>query len=119
MQQYAARGALHRLPDKIKNAPELRLGLELYYQAFWELDSCRQLGMGAGPIGWLDIEGYGKARGFDEEQLEDLHHFIPTMDAAYSKHWEQKRKTDSGNAQPQPVRAKNAKASRGRGARGR
>lgn len=73
------------LPDKMQNAPELELGLELYLGAFWDLDSCRPLGMGEGPIPWIAIEQYSQLNGIEGEQREMLHHHIRQLDNAYLK----------------------------------
>lgn len=71
------------LPDRIRNAPELNLGSELYYTGFLELTSCRQLGMGIGPIPLLSILEYCIIRGIDGEQGEDFLWFIQRLDAKY------------------------------------
>ncbi len=86
LEQLAARDALDRLPAAIREVPDLWMGLGLYYQAFWDLDSCRTYGMSEGPIGWLSVDAYATARGFDEEQRADLHHHIAAMDRVYLKH---------------------------------
>lgn len=79
------------LPEKIANAPELMLGLELYYSAFWDLTTCRQLGFGAaGAIPWSAIKDYAVAFDFDEEQAEDLFYFIRKMDNAYLEFYKPK-----------------------------
>jgi hypothetical protein len=109
------------LPPAIRDAPELRLGLGLYYSAFWDLDSCRSIGMGEGPISWLAIDAYATARGLDTEQRADLHYFIPVMDRAYLKHLGEQREKErkrGGKAQPGKLRAPNPKGGGGRRARG-
>lgn len=75
-----------RLPDRILNAPQLRLGLELYYGAFSELSSCRTTGFGAGPIPWSVVQDYADTFVFDDEQTEALHYLIRKMDSAYLDH---------------------------------
>ncbi len=74
------------LPDRIQNAPELELGLELYYGAFWDLDSCRPLGMGEGPIPWIAIEQYAQLNDIVGDQREMLHFHIRQLDNAYLQH---------------------------------
>lgn len=71
------------LPQKIQNAPQLILGLELYYSAFIDLNSTRSLGMVPGPIPWPVIKGYAETYEFSEEQTEDLFYFVRSMDKAY------------------------------------
>lgn len=75
-----------KLPDRIQNAPQLRLGLELYYIAFIDLSTCRTTGFGAGPIPWSVVQDYADTFDFDEDQTEALHYFVRKMDAAYLDH---------------------------------
>jgi hypothetical protein len=73
-------------PNKIQNAPQLKLGLELYYSAFGDLNSCRQMGYGEGPIPWNAINEYAVLNDFSDEQSEDLVYFVRELDVAYLKH---------------------------------
>jgi hypothetical protein len=74
------------LPDRIQNAPELVLGLELYYGAFMDLTSCRGTGYGTeGPIPWDKVVQWAEKYGLDEEQEDDLVYHIPQMDEVYLK----------------------------------
>lgn len=79
------------LPDRIKDAPELQLGLELFFGAFLELSSCRFIGLEEGPIPWLAIHQYCQAYRIRGEQREDMFLHIRSMDNAYFKHKESKR----------------------------
>lgn len=81
------------LPERIANAPELYLGLELYYRAFLDLTSCRGQGYGTeGPISWLSIKDYADAQELDLDQRDDLFYHIQHMDLAYLKHKSEKLK---------------------------
>jgi len=80
------------IPSAIQNAPVLFLGLELYYDAFFDLQSCRSVGMAEGPISWISIYDYAARNQFSEGQHDDLHYFISRMDAAYLKHREKESK---------------------------
>ncbi len=80
------------LPEKIKNAPSLLPGLELYYIAFMSLEASRQIGMGAGPIWWTTVQDYCERQGLDEEQTEAMHIHIKAMDTAYLKNLARKNK---------------------------
>lgn len=71
------------LPDAIANAPEISLGLELYYEAFLELHSCRGVGFGEGPIPWTSIIDYCEAFDIDGEQREDLIYHVTRLDKVY------------------------------------
>lgn len=69
-----------RLPDAIQNAPDLYLGNEVWYAAFLDLNSCRDLGFGVGPIPWTAIADYASAWELD---IDDLEFFIHEMDRVY------------------------------------
>lgn len=79
------------LPDKIANAPELKLGLSLYMQAFFDLDSERSHSSGPSPIPWTSIKQYSEAWDFDEEQTEDLLYLVREMDKFNLKRIAEKR----------------------------
>lgn len=84
-----------KVPDKIKNAPDLLLGLEFYFRAFVDLTTCRSSGWSPGPIPWTDIHGYAIMNGLDEEEADTLHHHISKMDNAYLTQIEQKNKNNA------------------------
>lgn len=71
------------LPDRIANAPELKQGLRLYLDAFFDLDTERSPTMGLTSIPWSKIKTYGEFWKFDREQMEDLFYFIRRMDDAH------------------------------------
>lgn len=71
------------LPDRIANAPELQQGLQLYMQAFFDLDSDRTHALAPTAIPWASIQNYAVALGFSEEQTEDLHFFIRRIDSEH------------------------------------
>lgn len=81
------------LPEKIKNAPELLRGLVLYYNAFQDLSSCRNLGMSLGPIPWDAINGYCLTYDITGEQREDMFYFVNVMDSVYRAHVDKGTKT--------------------------
>lgn len=83
------------LPKRIQNAPELYFGLELYYQAFWDLCSCRNSAFGIGEIPWTSIQNYGISLGFSEDQLYNLHYFIPVMDKVFIEFHSKKAKNNA------------------------
>jgi hypothetical protein len=80
------------LPDRIANAPKLRLGLQLYFNAFFDLDSERAQGFTIGRIPWIAICRYAEFYGFDEEQSQALLYFIKAMDTVHLKRIEGKTK---------------------------
>lgn len=89
------------LPDRIANAPELEPGLQLYLQAFFDLDSERSHGSGITSIPWSSISNYAQAFDFDEEQTEDLYFFVRRLDSEHLKKLAEKQKAANGK---RPVR---------------
>lgn len=74
----------HReFPEKIKNAPSLYIGLELFFRAWLELGSCRISVMEEGPIPWLAISQYARDYGIVGELYEDLVYYVRVLDNAY------------------------------------
>lgn len=59
------------------------MGLEFFYQAFRDLNSCRTQGMSEGPIPWTAIEQYCQLNSIEGQQKEDLFHHVREMDDAY------------------------------------
>lgn len=78
------------IPDRIENSPSILPGLELYYIAFQDLNSSRQMGMGLGPIPWVVIQQYCQLKELSDEQTEAMHHHIPLMDTVFLKHHQKK-----------------------------
>lgn len=82
------------LPDRIQNAPELLLGLQLYYQGFIELTSCRQIGMALGPVSYLSMMEYCRAVGIEGDQRDDFLWITSRLDQRYLE-WSGKRNAES------------------------
>lgn len=75
-----------RMPEFLKNSPRLQPGLELHYRAFWELTSCRQYGMGVGPIPWTAIKEWCEVNyTLDEPDFEYFSAVLRGLDAIYMK----------------------------------
>lgn len=55
-------------------------GLELYLNAFWDLNSCRQIGMDVGPIPWTAIQKYAIMLFDSPVEIEEFHIIIRAMD---------------------------------------
>ena len=91
------------LPDAIKNKPRLRPGLEVYYMAFWECSTDRQLGMAEGPIPWTAINAWAIRHGFvGAEEFDRLVRIIKMMDVAYIEH----RTKDVKKKAAEPIQSK-------------
>lgn len=72
------------LPDFIANAPELKKGLGLYLQAFFDLDTERSHAHGITMIPWSRIKEYAEFNNFSDEQADDLFYLIRQMDVAHT-----------------------------------
>lgn len=83
------------LPDEIVNAPRLFEGLEIYFQAFFDLDTERHHGNGLMPIPWSAILRYARYNEFDERQTSDLMFYIARMDSWNLNHLAEKQKADA------------------------
>lgn len=81
------------LPKFILESPELTLGLDLYYDAYWELDGDRAVGMSVGRIPWTATADYAIAHEFSEDQRSALFHFVRVLDSAYLKYHSEKSKS--------------------------
>lgn len=80
------------IPEAIKNAPQLLPGLEFYFKAFFELSTCRSIGMDIGPVPYTAISEYANRHGMNNDVFPILLTFIRGMDNAYIKWQESKRK---------------------------
>lgn len=70
------------LPKRIRDAPLLHLGLELYFLGFMDLMTCRDIN---GNITWLAVDEYCDRMGLDDFQREDMHFYINRLDIEYQK----------------------------------
>jgi hypothetical protein len=86
-----------KVPDKFLNEPEVRFGLELYYDAFWELDRDRSHGSGYTHIPWSSIIRYIEVYDLDEDQAERLQAHLKAMDNAYIKALADKQDAKNGS----------------------
>lgn len=82
------------LPVRIANAPELLDGLQLYIQAFFDLDCERSHAWAPTAIPWRSMAEYAKAFELDEEQTEDLFYFVKRMDSEHLKRLQAKMPKD-------------------------
>lgn len=70
-------------PEWYLDRPELERGLNFVFEAFWDLNTCRDVGMGVGPIPWTASYQYGLAHGLDRDMLLVFPRIIMRMDQAY------------------------------------
>lgn len=81
-----------------KKPPEVR-GDDLYLTAFWELSSCRNFGMGIGPIPWDVMVLYGERKGLDAGMLDVFVYVLRALDEVYLKDLNERQKQDSQEAE--------------------
>jgi hypothetical protein len=74
------------------------LGLDFFYDAFLELNSCRFLGMSEGPIPWTAMNTYCEAFEITGEQKHDLFYIIRSLDNAYLKYQADKQEKKTRQA---------------------
>jgi hypothetical protein len=79
------------IPEIMREAPDLSPGLELYRTMFFDLSSCRSLGMGVGPIPWTAIHAYCRHHELDVEQEDMAHYLLRRMDEFFLEHVNRKK----------------------------
>ncbi len=79
------------LPDKLKNAPTLHMGLEFYFNAFKELSTCRVSTFSLGCITYFMCCEYCDRNNVTGDQREDFIVIIQAMDDAYMKYVNSKK----------------------------
>lgn len=82
------------LDGKIANPPELQIGLGLYLQAFFDLDSERSHSMAVTRIPGSVIRLYAREFDFDDDQTDLLDYYISQMDDAHCKRLREKSKSE-------------------------
>lgn len=79
----AAEGQI--IPD-LKSRVDPAPHLVVHWNAFWELSTERQIGMGLGPIPWTAIVAYARELRFDDDdERERFRGLIRAMDGEYLK----------------------------------
>lgn len=83
------------LPEAIRNAPRLHIGLDTFFSAYIDLQGDRGA-MGEGRIPWTAVQGYCTANDFEPDLADDCHHYVRAMDDAWLEY--QRTKRDRENA---------------------
>lgn len=78
------------LPEWAHNVPDITEADVFYLKAFYDLTSCREVGMGLGPIPWRDIYTYAIYAGFENDLYDHFIQVIREMDAGYLE-WQRKK----------------------------
>jgi len=98
------------LPKSIADAPLL----EDTYQhnilaAFWKLSTCREVGMGTGPIPWVAIDRFATRQGYDIDEIEyeTFVYLIMELDSVFLDYVRQESEKESNRGKSRTVRQKN------------
>lgn len=92
--QYSIEAGLAKgrpLPEWYLNKPDIFPGDYFYLRAFYDLNTCRQVGMGLGPIPWNVVIQYAGISELEQELIEPFIHIIRMMDNAYLDYHEKKQ----------------------------
>jgi hypothetical protein len=97
-----------KIPDFLKNCPVLQEGLDLFWDAFGTLSTCRALGQGVlGPIPWTAIMDFCDRMEIVDEQRDRMVAYLRTMDKVYIEHFSQKlREKWQTSSSPQSTTSK-------------
>lgn len=82
---------------RIAEKPKLPTGLILYYEAFFDLDTERNHGMGLASIPWSAIVYYGQYYGLD---VDELIYFIKAIDNAHLERLARESKSGKNTIRP-------------------
>ena len=80
------------VPDKIKNAPLLNIGLLFYWKAFQDLSSDRDVGMGIGPLPWSAMHSWATRNCVSGDDFERFVMILRGMDTVFVEHMGKKSK---------------------------
>lgn len=94
------------LPDAIANKPDITAGLDVYWQAFTDLNTSRELGMAEGPIPWTAMDQWATRHRIVGEDFDRLVIILRGMDATYLKHRSKASNKTLGKStkKPSPIR---------------
>lgn len=95
-----------RLPEKMENRPEVIVGLDLYWKAFTDLMSERELGMAEGPIRWTAMSEWAARRGIYGDDFERFVYLMREMDSTYMDYRGRKSKRDAAKTKRAGRKAK-------------
>ena len=72
-----------KLPDWYQNCPEVTEIDEFFLRAFWDLSTCRSVGMSVGPIPWRDMSEYARVEGLDPDVRAAFIQVLRQLDVKY------------------------------------
>lgn len=90
------------LPESLKNAPSLFLGLEFYYNAFRRLSTCRQSSMGISGIDYFTCVRYCDEHDIYDQDREDFITIITGMDETFVEYCNKQAEKKQKKQKPEP-----------------
>lgn len=81
------------LEDPPPERPELRM----YWDAFHDLSTCRQIGMASGPIPWTALNEYALRYGIVGDGFDRFCRLIRAMDDVVREKWSPKKEPTAGD----------------------
>lgn len=90
---------------RIAEKPKLPTGLQLYYEAFFDLDTERNHGMGLASIPWSAIVHYGQ---YYELDIDELLYFVRVVDNAHLARLARESKGGKNTARPSETNGQSA-----------
>jgi hypothetical protein len=95
LQQIVRSG--REIPPELQGAPDLPIGLHLYWGAFWDLASCRLFD--GGMIPWTAVQLWADTYELEHDAAETLHYHIRRLDDVFVKHYRKKADGDHGDGE--------------------
>ena len=102
------------LPAWFLDEPEVEPGEEFFIGAFFELSSCRQIGMGLGPIPWSAIVEYADRVRLAADVRRMFVDVMRLLDGFFLEDAEERAKRERDRAQSEAAAAAAASAQRRR-----
>lgn len=83
------------IPETVSDRPEIRPDLEIYWEAYMDLNGTRASGFGLGPIPWTALDRFAARHGLDDpEEFQNLKEIVWLVDKEYlTWHEDQKKKS--------------------------
>lgn len=72
--------------QELPQNPDLSPTLYDFFNAFFDLSTTRQNGMGIGVISWLNVRQYAEFQGYDPFAVYFLHKMVRALDPIYVEH---------------------------------
>jgi hypothetical protein len=87
------------LPPALANAPLLNTEYQrTILSAFWDLSSCRAVGMAVGPVPWTVMNEFAQVHGYnhDKDEYEAFMYLIQQLDSVYMNFQAEKQEASRG-----------------------